>query len=80
MVDLLRVVLMDEDMSFDFDIEEVARGVRALADKRRAANIVIINILSYCSRVKYLSNNYGCRARSKDQNADSSRQIANIFD
>lgn len=35
---------MDEDMPFDFDIDiDVdARGVRALADKRRAANIIII--------------------------------------
>lgn len=56
-VDLLRVVvvvLMDEDMSFDFDIDVVERGVRALADKRRAANIIYI--LSYCSRVRYQNN------------------------
>jgi len=51
MVDLLRVVvvvLMDEDMPLDFDIDEFvvdARGVRALADKRRAANIIIIYTL-----------------------------------
>ena len=54
-VDLLRVVLMDEDTPFDFDIGVIdGRGVRALADRRRAANIIIIiNILSNCSRVRY---------------------------
>ena len=47
---------MDEDMPFDFDIEDDARGVRALADKRRAAErefMFIIIYISYCSMVRY---------------------------
>lgn len=70
---------MDEDMPFDFDIEDDARGVRALADKRRAAErefMFIIIYISYCSMVRYQIIMVVGR-EVKNENADSSRQIAN---